>query len=522
MNKFNYKNLTPFKWFVLENFPFIEADFDALTEWQLFCKLGKEINKIIDSGNALGTQMETITNAFINLQNYVNNYLENIDVQEEVNKKLNEMVSDGTLSQLINQNLINNLNKTTGISIHISFDDCEKCFQNLINNIYNSLFDEPFFNMLKDLHDKYNACFSLYVFTDTFNNIASTKYQREFQENSTWLKFGYHALNGGDNLNGVSYQSFNDRYNNFVKNCVRITGTNKIIDRVPRLANYVGSIHCINGGSDADCGLIGLLDADDDRISYIHSKLTKNWVDTQYEYFDNITNLYFIKTNLRIESSNNLNSDLNNILKTTKSTNRNIEIFSHEWYFYNGTTITNKNKIELCCQFAQNNNIPFNFVENKLPNMVGKFLNQDNTLGLIQREGSNLIFSQFLPAYRNTTLGKLQRYITGSDKGTIVLGSSNKNYGLFGYLVKVDNILKIHNNMNNIQCSIYEYNGRTGFTAKTANGYGFDSWIDIKPSGITEIPLQEDTKFIGIVFRTTGETPLTDNDILINTYAAFM
>lgn len=102
MNKFEFKNLTPFKWFVLENFPFIEADFDALTEWQLFCKLGKEMNKIINSENTLGTQMENITNAFIELQNYVNNYFDNLDVQEEINNKLNEMASDGTLQQLIN------------------------------------------------------------------------------------------------------------------------------------------------------------------------------------------------------------------------------------------------------------------------------------------------------------------------------------------------------------------------------------------------------------------------------------
>ena len=47
-NEFDYKKLAPFKWFVLENFPFIEADFDAITEWQLFNKLGNEINKIID------------------------------------------------------------------------------------------------------------------------------------------------------------------------------------------------------------------------------------------------------------------------------------------------------------------------------------------------------------------------------------------------------------------------------------------------------------------------------------------
>ena len=39
MNKFNFNKITPFKWFILENFPFIEANFDALTEWQLFCKI---------------------------------------------------------------------------------------------------------------------------------------------------------------------------------------------------------------------------------------------------------------------------------------------------------------------------------------------------------------------------------------------------------------------------------------------------------------------------------------------------
>ena len=105
MNKFDYKNLTPFKWFVLENFPFIEADFDALTEWQLFCKLGKEINKIIDSQNLVGEQAETLTNAFNNLKNYVDNYFENLDVQDEINNKLNEMAESGELTEIIEQYL---------------------------------------------------------------------------------------------------------------------------------------------------------------------------------------------------------------------------------------------------------------------------------------------------------------------------------------------------------------------------------------------------------------------------------
>lgn len=113
MNKFNFNKLTPFKWFILENFPFIEADFDALTEWQLFCKLGKEMNKIINSENTLGNQMESITNAFIELQNYVNNYFDNLDVQEEINNKLNKLVTDGTLQNLITpyfENLTNEIN----------------------------------------------------------------------------------------------------------------------------------------------------------------------------------------------------------------------------------------------------------------------------------------------------------------------------------------------------------------------------------------------------------------------------
>lgn len=98
MNNFKYNKLTPFKWFVLENFPFIEADFDALTEWQLFCKLGKEINKIINSTNTLGTQVETLTD-------YVSNYFDNLDVQEEINNKLNDMAESGELEEIIAQYL---------------------------------------------------------------------------------------------------------------------------------------------------------------------------------------------------------------------------------------------------------------------------------------------------------------------------------------------------------------------------------------------------------------------------------
>lgn len=140
MNKFYYKNLTPFKWFVLENFPFIEADFDALTEWQLFCKLGNEMNKIITSENTLGTQVESVTNAFIELQNYVNNYFENLDIQEEVNEKLNEMAESGELSEIIAQYL-----ELQGLLCYNTKNDLKNA-DNLVNGSFTKTFGTTTYN----------------------------------------------------------------------------------------------------------------------------------------------------------------------------------------------------------------------------------------------------------------------------------------------------------------------------------------------------------------------------------------
>ena len=158
MNKFNYKNLTPFKWFVLENFPFIEADFDALTNWQLFCKLGKEMNKIINSENTLGTQVESVTNAFIDLQNYVNNYFDNLDIQEDVNNKLNEMAEDGTLAKIINEDIFKELND----KIAQNTSDINIINSNKINYV----------NNIEELKNNTNLKDNTIVFTKGFYNIS--------------------------------------------------------------------------------------------------------------------------------------------------------------------------------------------------------------------------------------------------------------------------------------------------------------------------------------------------------------
>lgn len=144
---FTYTNLAPFKWYVLENFPFIEADFDALTNWQLFCKLGKEMNKIIKSVNVSGEQVETLTNAFNNLQNYVNNYFDNLDVQEEINNKLDQMAQSGELAELLTAylnlkciygfNTVDDMSKATNL-VDGSF--CKTYGRNTLNDGYGQFY----------------------------------------------------------------------------------------------------------------------------------------------------------------------------------------------------------------------------------------------------------------------------------------------------------------------------------------------------------------------------------------------
>lgn len=123
MKKFDfyYKKLCPFKWYVLNNFPFIEATFDAITEYELYCKLVEYVNKVIADMNDLGLQTENLTNAFIELENYVNNYFATLDVQEEINAKLDEMVEDGTLAEIINQEVFAELNQKISNDLEIHF-----------------------------------------------------------------------------------------------------------------------------------------------------------------------------------------------------------------------------------------------------------------------------------------------------------------------------------------------------------------------------------------------------------------
>lgn len=101
MSNFTKTHIPKFRRFVIQNFPFIEEDFDALTDYGLICKVVEFLNSVIESTNEASDQVEELTSLYNQLKSYVDNYFDNLDVQEEINNKLDAMVEAGTLQEII-------------------------------------------------------------------------------------------------------------------------------------------------------------------------------------------------------------------------------------------------------------------------------------------------------------------------------------------------------------------------------------------------------------------------------------
>lgn len=100
-NYTDMKNLTPFKLCVLQNFPFIEADFDAVTNYQLLCKVVEYLNKVIDNNNKQNDNINQLEQNFITLYNYVKDYFDNLDLQNEINNKIDELITTGEFNSFL-------------------------------------------------------------------------------------------------------------------------------------------------------------------------------------------------------------------------------------------------------------------------------------------------------------------------------------------------------------------------------------------------------------------------------------
>ena len=207
--------------------------------------------------------------------------------------------------------------------VHVSFDDVSICFKDLVDNEeqYKSLFEQPFFSFLKECHEQTGLKVTLYTYEmhkDYSIILFSDKYKTEFEENSNWLKVGFHGKSSNENLNNdddtllKSYSIVTDILN-------KTTGSSA---KTIRLHYFFATQQDVD--SLKKLGVTTLLSADDNRISYsLPCKLNDYLIRNESL---NLNEMHYERTDIRVENT------INPLYALWK--NRDDEIlvlFTHEW-----------------------------------------------------------------------------------------------------------------------------------------------------------------------------------------------
>lgn len=82
--------------------------------------------------------------------------------------------------------------------IHISIDDFHYALKDLCDSNYYSIFQQPVFHFLQDIHNYTGAKFTLYTYAEAMDHKVSCIPQKniiELSKNSNWLRIGLHSAN---------------------------------------------------------------------------------------------------------------------------------------------------------------------------------------------------------------------------------------------------------------------------------------------------------------------------------------
>lgn len=114
-------------------------------------------------------------------------------------------------------------------------DDVIWCLRDITRQVHSSLFDNEFFKMLKKAHDDYGMTVQLNVFyrTDFFYGDdeftlaeVTDAYKEEFEANSSWLKFAFHAKQEFPDYPyvNISYEDAKKNYTAVANEIIRFAG----------------------------------------------------------------------------------------------------------------------------------------------------------------------------------------------------------------------------------------------------------------------------------------------------------
>lgn len=90
MEKPTFRKLIFMNMQTLTNFPYIEEDFDALTDYGLLCKVVEKINEMIANDNLQNESIDTLYDNFVALKEYVDAYMQDVSNLEEAIRLIND------------------------------------------------------------------------------------------------------------------------------------------------------------------------------------------------------------------------------------------------------------------------------------------------------------------------------------------------------------------------------------------------------------------------------------------------
>lgn len=318
----------------------IDGYFQRATEKRIWYRAGR-----LNDGWTIKT-----TNSDFDVSTYVSGYTNGAWVKSLVIDNSTEYVgicirksdlsdisgmTDEQVNDLIDYSLTSNVNEGTHHA-HFSFDDC-LFWKNLIDNenTYTSAFDEPFLSDLKGLHEKYGAVFTLMCFCEddgySISNVPG-KFKSDFGKSKDWLKFAFHSQDDETDYSTDKVEQITLSYNTFVTAIIKMTGSIDCIDHVARLGFFTGTLNNVKAIRDCDCGVVGLLTADDTRASYYFDENETNFMLKHAKMFDAENQIMFIKSQARLDSVENGTTYCANFA-TAQYGNmaKYLEIFMHEY-----------------------------------------------------------------------------------------------------------------------------------------------------------------------------------------------
>lgn len=245
---------------------------------------------------------------------------------------------------------------------NFTIDDTIDCFADISDGAYDSIFENYFFEYLRNVHNKYGITVTCYVFYESgdFNlSMCTDKYREEFERNADWLRFGFHSLNGE-----TSYENkyIIDDYEKTISELSRIVGNNAI-DNVIRLQSFKGGKRQVQALQRSNIESVkALLTSDDNRISYCLDDEENSYIYSHDRYQNE--DMCYISTDLRLEYINDICNKINEF-RTSSWCNQldYLVVFTHE----KRLDASNKDKLEKICEYAMDNGYDFVFLEDVLP-----------------------------------------------------------------------------------------------------------------------------------------------------------